>query len=340
MSEIRATRKIQLTGGSTYIVSLPKEWVKYFGLKAGDEVEISTDGYMRLVVEPKGRGIADRKVVPEIECSKSSLSMIVRDVISYYVAGADGVTIRSHCMSSEERESIKGEVRSRLLGAEVIDESSESLTFNFIVSYKDLGIKTAITRAYSISLNMLKDDMNAISQRRPEVALDVKFRDDEVDRFYFYVVRLLSQGVVTLELLKQDGFNVAQTINLYNIIKSVERISDHAARISNYLNDLLVDDMPKSLVDFGYFTVSMFSDAMSSFFNYKKELAEKVIESSSNIRETYSNILATLAERTMRPKAFIAASLTLDSFMRISRYAMDVAESVIDILAKQNVSQI
>ena len=31
-------RKLQLTGGSTYVVSLPKRWVTDAGLKAGDTV--------------------------------------------------------------------------------------------------------------------------------------------------------------------------------------------------------------------------------------------------------------------------------------------------------------
>jgi len=54
MPDIKTTRKIQLTGGSTYIVSLPKEWVKYFNLKAGDEVDIRTDPQMRLSRKPQG----------------------------------------------------------------------------------------------------------------------------------------------------------------------------------------------------------------------------------------------------------------------------------------------
>ena len=31
-------RKLQLTGGSTYVVSLPKPWIVATGLRAGDTV--------------------------------------------------------------------------------------------------------------------------------------------------------------------------------------------------------------------------------------------------------------------------------------------------------------
>ena len=41
MEEKEETRKIQFTGKSSYIVSLPKEWVLDLGLKQGDQVRVS-----------------------------------------------------------------------------------------------------------------------------------------------------------------------------------------------------------------------------------------------------------------------------------------------------------
>ena len=40
-------RKVQVTGGSTFIISLPKAWVVYNNLKPGDIVEvIANDGVL------------------------------------------------------------------------------------------------------------------------------------------------------------------------------------------------------------------------------------------------------------------------------------------------------
>jgi phosphate uptake regulator len=38
------TRKLQYTGGSSYIVSLPKKWIQELGLKQGDHVVILRQG--------------------------------------------------------------------------------------------------------------------------------------------------------------------------------------------------------------------------------------------------------------------------------------------------------
>ena len=46
MAEGEETRKIQFTGKSSYIVSLPKQWIMELGLKQGDQI---TNGSKRII---------------------------------------------------------------------------------------------------------------------------------------------------------------------------------------------------------------------------------------------------------------------------------------------------
>jgi len=52
MSSGEETRKIQFTGKSTYIISLPKQWITDLGLKQGDQVSVERKGISRLHVTP------------------------------------------------------------------------------------------------------------------------------------------------------------------------------------------------------------------------------------------------------------------------------------------------
>jgi len=45
-------RRVQITGGSTYIVSLPKGWAESLGLKPGDYVQIVRQPDMSLLLIP------------------------------------------------------------------------------------------------------------------------------------------------------------------------------------------------------------------------------------------------------------------------------------------------
>ncbi len=44
------TRKIQYTGGSSYIVSLPKKWIQDLRLKQGDLVVVARQGHSILQI--------------------------------------------------------------------------------------------------------------------------------------------------------------------------------------------------------------------------------------------------------------------------------------------------
>ena len=46
------TRKIQFTGKSSYIISLPKQWVVDLGLKQGDQIRIVRKGSSTLELYP------------------------------------------------------------------------------------------------------------------------------------------------------------------------------------------------------------------------------------------------------------------------------------------------
>ena len=46
------TRKIQFTGKSSYIVSLPKQWIMELGLKQGDQIRMVRKGSSTLELSP------------------------------------------------------------------------------------------------------------------------------------------------------------------------------------------------------------------------------------------------------------------------------------------------
>ena len=60
-SSAEEMRKLQLTGGSTFIVSLPKDWVKQMGLEKGSLVSIVKDDDLSLRIRPKVVEKGDRQ---------------------------------------------------------------------------------------------------------------------------------------------------------------------------------------------------------------------------------------------------------------------------------------
>src|SRR5690349_19687821 len=88
-------RKIQITGGNSYVVSLPKSWVKDAGLKAKDAVLVLPQADMSLLVVPKGdlRKETKSEVTLDIP-DNSDKETALRSFISYYLAGYDLIRLR------------------------------------------------------------------------------------------------------------------------------------------------------------------------------------------------------------------------------------------------------
>ena len=52
------TRKIQYTDGFSYIISLPKKWIRDLGLRQGDHISIVRHGNSLLQITPASRRIS------------------------------------------------------------------------------------------------------------------------------------------------------------------------------------------------------------------------------------------------------------------------------------------
>ena len=61
MEEREETRKIQFTGKSSYIVSLPKQWIMDLGLKQGDQIRMVRKGSSTLELFPPKFGSRSQK---------------------------------------------------------------------------------------------------------------------------------------------------------------------------------------------------------------------------------------------------------------------------------------
>ncbi|ARM76275.1 phosphate uptake regulator PhoU [Acidianus manzaensis] len=326
------SRRIQLTGGSTYIISLPKNWVKQLSLKPGDEVEILQDNNLKLIITPRGKELETKQNKAIITCENAIPSFAIREFIAYYMAGYTTVSFICNKMKAEDRTIIKDSIRKRLLGAEVVEEDANNITVQFLVNEKDLPISKAISRAASISQNMVKDSIDALKTKDTEVAEEIIERDDEVDRFYFYVARQLTLSVSSFEILEEEGYNITQLVDIHAVIKSIERISDHASRIASLVKDLKNADTSKP-VELGIVSLQAFKESIEAFMKENREMANKIIQKDQEIGELHKNISKQILSKSSDYNTSLL--LIADSFRRIGRYSVDIAENTINIMAKK-----
>jgi len=138
MEDREETRKIQFTGKSSYIVSLPKHWIQDMGIKRGDQVKISRQGSSALQIYPPNHQTRTKQVEDatfEIEPEEDTTS-IVRKLISLYFLGFKIINVKPKAgrLKPAQRTAIKDAVKRMLMGTEIISDSPVGFTIQVLVN--------------------------------------------------------------------------------------------------------------------------------------------------------------------------------------------------------------
>ena len=96
MEELVETRKIQFTGKSSYIISLPKQWIRELDLKRGDQIRITRQGSSSLQIYPqKFHSKISQKEDATIEIDiEEEPKSIIRKLISLYFLGYKTINVK------------------------------------------------------------------------------------------------------------------------------------------------------------------------------------------------------------------------------------------------------
>ena len=159
MSVKEDTRKIQFTGKSSYIVSLPKDWVIDNGLKQGDQVSVLRQGSSAIEIKPNH---ISKKTISsatfEIKSSDEE-STVVRKLIAAYFLRYKTINIKPKDgrISPSQRTAIRNTVKKILMGAEIIADSSDGITIQIMINLVELSIDGAFKRMMLLAKSMQND---------------------------------------------------------------------------------------------------------------------------------------------------------------------------------------
>jgi phosphate uptake regulator len=87
VSKENEVRKIQFTGRSTYILSLPKKWMNEMHLKPGDPVTIIREANNSLTILPNTRSPISNDEVITLILHDETGNSLKRKIVSMYLAG-------------------------------------------------------------------------------------------------------------------------------------------------------------------------------------------------------------------------------------------------------------
>ena len=334
-------RKIQLTGKSTYIVSLPKKWVVSVNLKPGSQIIVSKQGDTSLLLTPKEFFKPAKLGEASIAVSqKDDPHTIERKIVALYLVGYSLIRIhtKDERITALQRNLIKDLTRKKLVGTEIISDSPKEMKLQILLSYPELSVESALRRMCLIAVSMHEDTMHALKNLNKELCKDIITLDDEVDRFSLYTIRQLKAAVQNERVLRDIGLSSPRDSLGYRVIaKSVERVADHAVKIAQeivLLDSEVGEPSFKRISDLSSFARSVFDDAIKSLFKKDYSLADSAVSKAKTIVSMETEALKVIS-RNVEPTQLSSIRIIIESIRRTAEYAGDIAEIVLNLNVNQ-----
>jgi len=336
-------RKLQITGGSTYVISLPKKWITQNDLDKGSPLLVRQEDTGFLTILPPDLGKAGKtedaiiKVIPE-----DSSEALIRKTVAVYLLGYNIINIRPKDqkeISSTHRNAIKTFARNMLVGTEIVTDTSTELTLQVLLSYPELSVPSALRRMSIITSSMHKDAITALTNIDHQLANDVRATDYEVNRFHLYIIRQLKIAIENPRIITEIGLKKPKDCLGYRLVtKMVERTADHATNIAKYvqhLNKQLNTVFLNAIKEMNEVAISSFETSIESLFRRDYNLADSVIENTNKIVELEKKVI--LSSKATNIEEATNIRLVIESVRRIAEYSMDIAEIVLNMTVESTI---
>ncbi|WP_227374429.1 phosphate signaling complex PhoU family protein [Haladaptatus halobius] len=322
------TRKVQVTGGSTYTVSLPKTWATENGIEAGSIVEFYPESDS-LLLAPKDE--RDR-LEGSLDIRDLQDEELRRAVFTMYVSGFDIIQLEAGRITTEQRRTISDATQS-LVGLEVLEETGNSVVIQDLLDSSELSIHNAVTRMRLIALSMLDDAITALAENDDDIAQDVIERDEDVDRLWFVVSRIFRAALRTAKATEELGMSREVCFDYHSSARQLERIADHAAKIGQLTLQLseVPEEVVESFEELHDDATEVIDKAMDALFldesDEATELANDARQSILAIDEHARTIDKLLREQD--PQQAQLLGLVVDSLSRCADYGGNIAETAL-----------
>ena len=324
------SRKVQRSGNSSFVVSLPAAWVKAYGIRKNAAVSMALNPDGTLTIYPKEAKEAARKTLFIPYRGEREKTAVLRRMIGAYIAGFEAIEIRLEPKSYESAISLVSEFTSMTVGQEVMEESPQKIVISNILQPSELPIEKALLRMVNISRKMFSDALLAIE--RPETAggMQMSQMERDTDRLWRLVARRHNLFLRFPSSAAGEGISLAHAHFYFLTARLTERVADHSVMLYNYHGFAQKaggkePGIPR-VVEFGKKASVIFGRATDAIFKLDIGSTNSIIDDADALEAHFDRVF--MADRRLSASVQIGAMK--QQVKRVSEYSADICEYLID----------
>jgi phosphate uptake regulator len=321
------TRKVQLSGGTTYTVSLPKPWAEEHGIEAGSVLSLRPNGDGSLLVEAaSGREDADTTV--SLDVSTADDGAVRQRVLSLYAVGCESLTLTDETGHDPDRRQTVERVVDELSGFELLEATDTRIRLTTLIDAENVDIRKIALRLRLVALAMHRDAVTAVTEGDEALAERVIERDAEADKLFVMVTRYFRRALSDLQETEKLGQSRDALFEYYYTCRQLERIADHAEKIASFVTD---PDAPRpeacaeDILELGTRARNAIDAAADTVLaGADLDDAHAAVADSEALVEEIERLDRALYDLDAPEEAYVAG-MVLDSLRRTAEYGANVA---------------
>ncbi len=324
-------RKIQITGGSSYMITLPKDWAEGVGLKKNDPVGLQPQSDGSLIVYPGGKSSTPNGMTRNIDVDEvTDGNLLYRMLVGAYIAGHDTIVLESGSSLPSAATSVAASFTQVAIGLEIMEESDTRIVIKDLLDRREMRPSKSVERMTVLVRNMLTDTLDGLERKDSAILGRISDRDREVDRIDWLISRQVNIHQRDVTLSRRMGMDLCEISRCSSISHSLERIGDHAVLLASNLGQLLDDptSLDSEILSTGRDVVRLMVDSVRTWSDKDMIAANSCIGKGESLVERALEISEMVD--ALPGKSAIAAELIAGSVRRVAEYSMDIAEVAIN----------
>jgi phosphate uptake regulator len=269
-------RKLQLIGGSSYMISLPKKWIRANKLDRGDELVLFSDeNHIQIYPKKHDKNRITRALVKKIP--RYDENFLSRFIHALYIQGLDEVVIEDRTLSPPIITKLSEIIRT-LIGMEMIDATDNHVILRcFTTDFDTVEILRRITQIIAEMMGRIEDGIRLRDREELKEVFQLKKDSDRL-----YLLALRQENRVVREIATK--WDESTVIERRTMIKLLEEITNSLQNFSMHMLKVLDEvHVQNLLIPIGNMN-EVFQKVFQAYRKNDVGLAEDAIEMAESIQ--------------------------------------------------------
>ena len=225
-------RKVQVTGRSSFILTLPKDWIKAQNIQKNQEIKLISQPDGSLLIAPHMKFEENPRIKTFEIDKKTNVKLLLNQLFAAYIVGFSQIKILTTERIPHDIREIVFKFVNSVIGLEIIEETELSYVIKDVLKAKEATFDKEINRMVAILRSMHKDAIEALEMGNRELAISVMERDRQINRMNRHITRQTTMSIEDVGFAESIETSMRDVLAYFVIALYLELIGDYTVLIA------------------------------------------------------------------------------------------------------------